>query len=195
MAQGTDFTTIEALTIAIVGSGSALLGAVAGFFGAWFIEGRRAKETKRGMVRALLGELRRNGTLIFGRMASGVAIPQLSSHTWESAQFELSGFLGRTTLDKLVSVYALLPAVGQFHSGEISTEQRRVLAHLVDDIGAAVDDLIALPLIRDLDEPPLSKWMSESVATDGKKVLREVMQELARQEPERSEGARSSSPA
>jgi hypothetical protein len=99
------------LTLA-VGFGSALAGAVAGFVGANHLENEAMNRRRIGMVRAILGELRMNGSGVLQLLSfdqrGGI---EYQSETWRQANFELAQFLPNGLYLNLVHIYGTLPLV------------------------------------------------------------------------------------
>lgn len=62
MDGGTDFTSTEVIVVAIVGFGSALLGAVTGVLGAWFLQSRSDRREAISALAAVLTEMVYNAT-------------------------------------------------------------------------------------------------------------------------------------
>lgn len=96
----------------IVGFGAALLGAVAGFLGAVYVERWRIRRMRTGIVRALLGELRRNSLTGLVALRRGtMPVPEFSSETWQAANFELAQFVSEELYKDILFIYDVLPLV------------------------------------------------------------------------------------
>lgn len=85
MDGGADFTSTEVIVIAIVGFGSALLGAVTGVLGAWFLQSRSDKREARSALEAVLLEMVHNETAceFVGEDANRV-MRGLRTNMWEA---------------------------------------------------------------------------------------------------------------
>ncbi len=141
-----------ALTV-IVGFGSAVVGAAAGFLGAVHIERQRLHQKRIGVVRATLGELRGNRACAT-QVLDGARGPRrigmsFSSETWQAAKFDLAQFVGDKLYRKLLFVYETLPIVER-----ISQEPRPEgpddpvkdwLSEWVEGIKEAMIGLLQLP--------------------------------------------------
>lgn len=103
---------MEPAVTAVVAFGSALLGAIAGFLGAVYIERWRIRRTRKGIVRALLGELRQNaGAVITALHSGGPGVIKFSSETWRVARFELAQFLSEQLYKDILFIYDTLPTM------------------------------------------------------------------------------------
>lgn len=95
---------------AVIGFGGALLGAVAGFLGAVYMERRRTQRTWLGMMRAVAAEMRENAASVVMAQYSGQQ-QDFSFEAWHAARFELAQFLDKKLFDDILMVYMLLPNV------------------------------------------------------------------------------------
>jgi hypothetical protein len=160
-----------AITV-IVGFGAALLGAIAGFLGALHIDTRRTRRTRTGVVRALIGELRRNGTAVVQVLYSGRAATEYSSDTWQAANFELAQFLSEPLYQDILVLYITLPTIKRFSNVSPSAkEQRKLLEGWLERAKKAINDLQQLPEAAGFrSEPPESLALLEEA---GKTAERE----------------------
>jgi hypothetical protein len=137
---------VELAITAIVGLGSALVGAAAGFLGALHIDTRRTRCTRTGVVRALIGELRRNGAAVVLVLYGGRAATEYSSDTWQAANFELAQFLTEALYQDILVLYITLPAIKRLSNvGSSAKEQRRLLESWLERAKKAISELQQLP--------------------------------------------------
>lgn len=129
----------------IVGFGSAVLGGIAVFLGALYIERWRIRRTRTGVVRALIGELRQNAATVIGVLYAGRPATQYSSETWQAANFELAQFLDGELYESIVFLYTMLPAVEDFSSRPYSTKETKgLLADWLQRVAKAMTSLLQL---------------------------------------------------
>lgn len=154
---------MEIAVTVIVGFGAALLGAAAGFIGALHIDTRRTRRTRTGIVRALMGELRRNGTAVIQVLRSGRAATEYSSDTWQAANFELAQFLSEALYQHILVLYITLPAIKRLSSETLSAkQQRKLLEDWLERVMKAISDLQQLPEAAEFrPEPPESLALLE----------------------------------
>lgn len=131
----------------IVGFGAALLGAVAGFLGAVYIEKWRIRRMRTGVVRALMGELRQNAGAVIQALYSGsTPVMKFSSETWRAANFELAQFLSVRLYKDILFIYDMLPAMEDFCSHPVRIASAKAgLQRWVERVRKAMSDLQELP--------------------------------------------------
>lgn len=131
---------------AIVGFGGALLGAIAGFLGALYIDTRRTRRTRIGIVRALILELTENGAAAAQVLYAGTRATEYSSETWRAANFELAQFLDEALYKHIALLYMMLPAVKDLSSHPVVTKGTKALLDTwLEDTKKAMDGLWQLP--------------------------------------------------
>lgn len=141
---------ISNLASGLIGS---VVGAAAAFVGALYLTHRAARDRRRGVVTALLGELLMNSSravaVVAGRVSEGVAA--YSTSVWDEAKFEIAQFASRRLFAKLLGVYGSAEvaslATKQLQSGDSSYEQ--VIRLWYGAIRAAYNTLLKESAVRD----------------------------------------------
>ena len=140
---------------AVIGFGSAVLGAVAGFLGAIYIEKQRLQRTRVGMVKAMLGELRANAAGAVRVLYAGPGNRSMlySSETWMAANFELAQFIPDNTYEELLFIYQLLPDIERlsdtpqlgWSEDTVDLGVKSSLKQWIERIKRTMNDLLKLP--------------------------------------------------
>ena len=143
---------------AIFGLASGLLGAVIGstatFTGQLYLGGRQTDRRRKGMIRALLGELRLNAGNINRAVRLKVYSASVSQRVWFEANFEIAQFLPDSTYFQLQAVYADVADIQRFSETKSDEDLVRIrswIGHVVE----AESMLLAIKHASDFRE----KWL------------------------------------
>lgn len=145
---------MSVLATIVVGFGSALLGVVGGFAGAFYIENWRARRTRSGYLRALVSELRQN-LMVVGmvRISGRIVGSDFSSETWNSVKYELGSRLPTGLFENVAFSYVSLPGVrricGHVSQGNaLSEDGTKALGLWQESTAAALNAVAELPEVR-----------------------------------------------
>ena len=98
----------EAFVIAVVGFGSALLGASTAYFGSLQLSQRALATKRHGVMKALLAELMINTLRAVAVTLGRQTLGSYSSHVWDQAKLDLANFISHDSFIALVQSYSLL---------------------------------------------------------------------------------------
>ena len=104
----------QAWIVVGVGFGSALLGAVIALAGQWFQDARELRRHRSGTVKAILGELRTNASVILASLGYDGRDPsETTAEVWHRSNHDLAQFVPDKTYISLSMVYAILPVASK----------------------------------------------------------------------------------
>jgi hypothetical protein len=155
-----------AATVA-VGFGSAVVGAVAGFLGAVYIEWQRVRRRRVGILRALISELRQNGARVVQILYHGAAVTDFSAQTWSAAKFDLAQFIKGGLYDDLDFAYLTLPAVRVMETENLTDlNSRQLLEDWLGRMKQIISLLLQLPEAAEFraNRQSPAKWLEEMEA-------------------------------
>jgi hypothetical protein len=129
-----------------------LAGVALGFAGQWLMERQRTHRTRVGMVKAMLGELRHNASVLVDARYVGPTRPlsTFSTDTWDAARFELAQFVPDQLFEDLLFIYEdMLPRVqsrlDEWCKAWPDKGVDNLLSKLEESIKRSMKDLLSLP--------------------------------------------------
>ncbi|MGB6837778.1 MAG: hypothetical protein WBF66_08750 [Dehalococcoidia bacterium] len=125
----------EALITAIVGFGSALLGAVAGHMGALQIDSRRESRRRRATIKGLVQEITLNAEAVHVGIADLQQQLPLSDEFWREVRLVAAVYLDDDTYDAVVTGYSMLPRARQTLERYQRMQDKEYLSFLVKYAG------------------------------------------------------------
>jgi hypothetical protein len=130
--------------------GSAILGSVAGFFGAVHIERQRLQRTRVGMLRALVSELIENAHAVQKILLTESTNLEMSSETWKQVRGELAEIMPVELYENVNALSMSAPVIKRY-PGEIGQEQADVLVQFLLRTRSVLQGLIQLPAARGIE--------------------------------------------
>ena len=106
-----DWTLAITAGVGLVG---AVIGSVATLAGQWFRDTRELRRHRVGVVKAILGELRANASVILASLGYGGHDPsETTAEAWHRSNHDLAQFVPEETYISLSMVYAMLPVASK----------------------------------------------------------------------------------
>ena len=110
-------TVAAGLVGAVIGSGATLAGQ-------WFLNARQLYRHRVGVVKAILGELRANASVILASLGYGGRDPsETTAEAWHRSNHDLAQFVPEKTYISLSMVYAILPVASKLLDPETFKHQ------------------------------------------------------------------------
>ena len=163
-----------AVTI-IIGFGSAILGAAAGFLGAVHIENQRLARSRTGMLRALQAELQHNvASLYVARHTVGNRkVIEYSDSTWRLVQCDIAQFLDHRLYVKLATMYlsfaSLYTTMDMMAEAGVALDEewQKALDALRTDMQEVREGLLDTPQLQRFKADYLEDWKKGDVFAAG----------------------------
>ena len=128
-----------------MGFGSALLGALAGFGGSLFISERSTRERRKGVIRAIMGELLTNSVHTVMAAYPIDQSSQFSSAVWDDGKFEIAQAVTPQTFGRLLGIYSgmWVARYAAEHLAEGDESQMKTLETFYESVRLAFNDMLS----------------------------------------------------